>query len=90
MEEYILQIFRKYDTGEGEKDITPLSKSILLMFNLVKKLPLSSEKELLEHSLLPVLTLRKCLNLLVTEGFINYYPENIRSTLYRITNYSEI
>lgn len=73
-----------------EKDMTPLSKNLLLVFNLVKKYPLSSEKELLDQSLLPVLVLRKCLNLLVTEGLLTYYPESIRSTLYRIINYSEI
>jgi hypothetical protein len=89
MEEYILQIFRRYDT-ELEKDMTPLSKNLLLVFNLAKKHPLSTEKELLEQSLLPVLVLRKCLNLLVAEGLLNYYPESIRSTLYRIINYSEV
>jgi hypothetical protein len=89
IEEYILQTFRKYD-AEAEKDSTPLSKSLLLVFNLVKRYPLSSEKEMLEQSLLPVLILRKCLNLLVADGLLNYYPENIRSTLYRLTNYHEI
>lgn len=70
--------------------MTPLSKNLLLVFNLAKKYPLSSEKELLDQSLLPVLVLRKCLNLLVAEGLLTYYPESIRSTLYRIINYSEI
>jgi hypothetical protein len=37
-----------------------------------------------------VLDLRKCLNLLVAEGLINYYPENIRSIIYSITNYELI
>jgi hypothetical protein len=73
-----------------EKDDTPLSRSLLLVFNLVKKSPLQTEKELMERSLLPVLVLRKCLNLLVADGLVNYYPENIRSTLYRITRYPEI
>ena len=44
----------------------------------------------MEKTLLPVLILRKCLNLLVADGLINFYPESIRSTLYRITNYNEI
>lgn len=70
--------------------MTPLSKNLLLVFNIVKKYPLSSEKELLDQSLLHVLVLRKCLNLLAAEGLLTYYPESIRSTLYRIIKYSEI
>jgi hypothetical protein len=89
IEEYILQLFRKYDS-EGESETLDVSRNMLLLFNLLKRCPLSSEKELLSSSLLPKLVLRKCLNLLVTEGLVNYYPESASSTLYRIATYSEI
>jgi hypothetical protein len=34
--------------------------------------------------------LKRALNLLVMEGLLNYYPENFRTTLYKLTNYAEI
>ena len=80
VEEFILQTFRKYDQEEEES----CSANCLLVFNLLRRNPLSSEKELLVQSLLPSVTLRKCLNLLVQEGLAFYYPEGPRSLVYRI------
>lgn len=34
--------------------------------------------------MLSAIELRKCLAILISEGFINFYPENSRSMLYRV------
>ena len=49
-----------------------------------------TEKEILELSLLLITVQRKCLNLLIQEGFMHYYPENTRSYVYRITDFRQL
>jgi hypothetical protein len=39
---------------------------------------------------MPLVGLRKCLNLLVQEGLVHYYPESIRSAVYKIREYGQI
>jgi len=70
VEEYLLQLFRKYDQEQEES----CAANCLLVFNLLRRNPLSNEKELLGQSLLQSVALRKCLNLLVQEGLVFYYP----------------
>ena len=61
----------------------------MLVFNLIKQFPLISEKEALTKSLLSTQELRKCLNLLLAEGLLDYYPDR-PSPLYRLISMSQI
>jgi hypothetical protein len=75
-------MFRRYD---GEAAINEkLSSNCLLSFNCIKKYPLIGEKELIAITYLPLVVQRKCLNLLVQEGFLHFYPEGPRSLVYRV------
>ena len=54
-----------------------------MVYNLVRRFPLISEKDLLKMTLMEIVEQRKCLNLLVSEGLLLYFSESIKSVLYK-------
>lgn len=54
-----------------------------MVFNFIKNNAYADEKFLLNKTMLSAAELRKCIAHLVTEGLLNFYPENSRTMLFK-------
>lgn len=64
-----------------------MGQDCLLVFNLIKKYPFLTEKELIKLTLLDVLDTRASLNKLVEKGLVYFYNENPRTMVYKLADF---